>query len=162
MIATALSLLAAALAVAAEAPAPAAPVAAPAIALAPIVADQAKVYEDSLKAAIQSAEAEQGPLDGGWMLAGGGGQPLYRFEFADRGVGLGLAEGSWRDLRVIPAALGSGFITSIAADGTRLMLRFYEADANDLVVVTVRPAGAAWTGELWRKGAVTAVTLLRE
>ena len=173
MIATLPLLLAAALAGPADPPVQAAPapitapspVAAPAPApasLSQIAADQARAYEASLRSAIQSAQSAQGPLDGGWLLVDGSGQRLYRFEFSDRGVGLGLAEGAWRDLRVAGAAQGSGFITSIATDGSKLMLRFYELGASDLAVVTVSTSGPEWTGELWYRGAVTPVSLRRD
>ena len=97
-------------------------------------------------------------LGGAWTVTGRDGQEIYRFRFADRGFGLALAEGAWRDLRA-PRGGDSGFVSSVAYDGDRLMLRFNESGADDLVVLNLRqnPDGA-WTGELWRAGAVTPVT----
>ncbi len=103
----------------------------------------------------------QGPLDGGWGLKAQGGEALYRFQISDRGTG-GLAEGAWRDVRVKAFTEGSGTIDYVGVNAGELMLRFNEADANDLVVVTARPSGASWSGELWRKGAVTKVVLTRQ
>lgn len=122
----------------------------------------AKAYDAALKANAQLAENQQGPLDGGWTLSGAGGERLYRFQFADRGLGLQYAEGAWRDLRGSAKPASSGFVTSIAYDGLNLMLRFEEAGPDDLVVVTLKPAaGGGWSGQLWRAGAVTPASLLR-
>ncbi len=77
-------------------------------------------------------------------------------------MGAQYAEGAWRDLRATTRAAGSGFITSISSDGPQLMLRFFETDASDLVVVTLKPAaGGGWSGQLWRAGTITPVTLKR-
>ncbi len=124
--------------------------------------DEFQVYEAHILAAAETAQAEQGPLDGRWTLASrAGGAQLYRFQFADRGLGFGLAQGAWRDLKSISTRTGSGFITSIAFDGTQLMLRFDETGPDDLVVVTVKPSGSGWAGQLWRHGVSVPVTLQR-
>jgi hypothetical protein len=150
---------------------------APAVPLAPVptppAADQggaapysdldAKAYSDAVLAAAQAEQALQGPLDGGWSLAGADGRPIYSFRMVDHGQGAAFAEGAWRDLRADAESAASGFLDSIGYDGEKLMLRFHEAGPDDLVVVTVRSSGARrWPGELWRHGEMARVTLVRE
>ena len=117
-----------------------------------------RAYDQAIRAAAQAAQGRAGPLDGAWTVTGHDGQEIYRFRFSDRGFGLALAEGAWRDLRA-PRGGDSGFVSSVGYDGDRLMLRFYESGPDDLVVLNLRqnPNGA-WMGELWRAGAVTQVT----
>ncbi len=123
----------------------------------------AKAYDQALRAAAEAARTRTGPLDGGWTLAGQDGRDLYRFQFADRGQGLALAEGAWRDLDGGPRLEGSGFISQVGYDGDKLMLRFYETGPDDLVVVTLKPSpGAPWSGQIWRKGAVAPVQFKRD
>ncbi len=129
----------------------------------PVPYSQADVraYDQAIRAAAQTSEGRQGPLDGGWTVSSRDGLELYRFRFSDKGFGLTLAEGAWRDLRAARVG-GSGFVSSVGYDGEKLMFRFYEAGPDDLVVVTVRQSSAGqWTGELWRGGAVTLVTFKR-
>ncbi len=144
----------------------AAPAAPPAAAPAPTVpmmspAAMAAAYDSALRGAAQSAQLVQGPLDGGWTVFGRDGERLYRLQIADRGLGLGLAEGAWRDLKTNARLLSSGFIANVAYDGAQLTMKFYQSDANDLVVMTVRPMGGAWSGQLMRRGVATAVTFRR-
>ncbi len=139
-----------------QTPAPSAPAAAP-----PPAMLSGPGYDAAVRATSQSAQSMQGPIDGGWMLTGPGNERLYRFQFVDHGPDLDLAEGAWRDLKSVSRTTGSGFIATVASDGARLMLRFYETDANDLAVVTVKPDGQNWAGELWYRGVVTRVTLAR-
>jgi hypothetical protein len=121
-----------------------------------------KAYGDAILAAARAAQAMQGPLDGGWRVAGADGRPIYRLRFADGGRGMTLAEGAWRDLALTgPAA--TGLVNSIGYDGEKLMMRFNEAGEDDPVVLSVRPAGARdWQGELWRHGTSVKVTFSRE
>jgi hypothetical protein len=122
----------------------------------------ARAYADAILASARTAQAMQGPLDGGWALSSEDGRRIYSFRFADRGQGMSQAEGAWRDLQS-EAGQASGFISQVGYDGEKLMLRFYEAGPEDLVVLTLKPVGAgAWPGELWRKGAVTRVMLARQ
>ena len=122
-----------------------------------------KAYDDALKNAAVVARQAAGPLDGGWTLASADGRRLYRFQFDGRGYGLMEAEGAWRDLDGGPRLKGSGFLDQIGYAGDQLMLRFYEADPADEVVVTVKPAGTgAWSGQLRRHGAVTQVTFRKD
>ena len=118
-------------------------------------------YDSALKGAAQSAQSSQGPLDGGWTVVGRDGEKLYRLQFADRGLGLGLAEGAWRDLKTNARLMTSGFIANVAYDGVQLTLKFFQADANDQVVVTLKPASGGWSGQLVRRGVATAVVLRR-
>jgi hypothetical protein len=118
-------------------------------------------YDAAVRATSQSAERLQGPLDGGWTLRADGDAPLYRFQFVDPGLGLRYAEAAWRDLRSSQPRAGSGFVSTVAYDGEALTLRFDEAGPDDLVVVTLKSAADGWTGELWRGGVVTPVSLRR-
>ena len=103
-----------------------------------------------------------GALDGGWTLAGSDGQRLYRFQFVGHG-GLEQADGAWRDLNGGARRAGSGFIDQVAFTGDRLMLRFYESDPADEVVVTVKPSGSgAWPGELRRRGVILTITFKKD
>ena len=122
----------------------------------------AKAYSDAVLAAAKAEQAMQGPLDGGWSLDGSDGRALYSFRMVDHGQGMASAEGAWRDLQPGAGPDASGFVDSIGYDGEKLMLRFHEAGPDDLVVVTLKPAGAKrWPGELWRHGAVAKVTFAR-
>ncbi len=120
-----------------------------------------ETYDAEVRASAQSAETLQGTLDGGWRLISVDGRNLYTFQLADRGLGPQTIEGAWRDLAAPAATPHTGFLSSIDRTGETLMLRFNEAGADDLVVVTVKPDGGAWTGQLWRRGVVTKVTLQR-
>lgn len=122
-----------------------------------------KAYDQAIRETAAAARARGGPLQGGWTLAGADGQALYRFQFADQGLGLGLAEGAWRDLNGGPRLEGSGFIELVGYDGDKLMLRFYESGPDDPVLVTVKPsATGAWSGQLQRKGSATPVSFKRD
>jgi hypothetical protein len=121
-----------------------------------------KAYDDALRNAAASARADAGPLDGGWTLAAVDGRRMYRFQLLDRGYGLGQAEGAWRDLDGGPRLQGSGFIDQIAYSGDQLTLRFYEADPNDEVLITLKASKAGgWSGQLLRHGEWTQVTFSR-
>ena len=121
-----------------------------------------KASDDAQRNAAASARAEAGPLDGGWTLAAVDGRRMYRFQLLDRGYGFGQAEGAWRDLDGGPRLQGSGFIDQIAYSGDQLTLRFYEADANDEVLITLRASRAGtWSGQLLRHGQWTQVTFSR-
>lgn len=125
----------------------------------------ARAYADAILASARTAQSMQGPLDGGWSLSSEEGRRIYSFRFSDRGQGMSLAEGAWRDLQQGAGAgvAASGFISSVGYDGEKLMLRFYEAGPEDLVVLTVKPANdGAWRGELWRKGAITKVLFAKQ
>ena len=122
-----------------------------------------KAYDDALRNAASVARLAAGPLDGGWTLAAADGRRLYRFQFQGHGYGQLEADGAWRDLDGGPRLKGSGFVDQIGYAGDQLLLRFYEADPADEVVVTMKPTGnGAWSGQLRRHGAVTPVTFSRD
>jgi hypothetical protein len=129
-----------------EAPAAAAPVAEqvdPTEAI-PLIAPAAQLsgaaYDSRLKASLISAQSFQGPLDGGWRLAGATGA-LYDFQLVDRNNG--VVEGAWRDLSRPGAPAGSGFVDAIERDGRAVRLTF---DGGK--VATLAPGANGWQGEL--------------
>lgn len=123
----------------------------------------AKAYSDAVLAAAHEEQALQGPLDGGWSVTDQAGKRLYSLRMVDHGRGMSLAEGAWRDLATPPGPSAAGFVESIGWDGSKLMLRFYESGPDDLVVLTLAPSAAdAWSGELWRRGAVVKVSFRRD
>jgi hypothetical protein len=98
-------------------------------------------YESRIRASLTAAQSFQGPLDGGWRLAGASG-PLYDLQLVDRSGG--AVEGAWRDLRRPGALTASGLVDAIDRDGEALRLRF---DGGKVAVL--RPgSGGAWAGEL--------------
>lgn len=136
----------------------------PAAAQGPIPYSQidGKAYDGAIRNAAAEGRSMAGALDGGWTLAGSDGQRLYRFQFVGHG-GLEQADGAWRDLNGGARRAGSGFIDQVAFTGDRLMLRFYESDPTDEVVVTVKPSGSgAWPGELRRRGVILTITFKKD
>lgn len=110
-------------------------------------------YESRIRASMSSAQAFQGPLDGGWRLTAPSGA-LYDFQLVDRGAG--AVEGAWRDLRR-PALTASGLVDAIERDGAAVRLRFDGAR-----VATLRPGpGGRWVGELEEAGRRLEVSLAR-
>ena len=77
-------------------------------------------YDARLRASAAAAERFQGPLDGGWILAAGGGD-LYAFQLVDKGDRL---DGAWRDLRRPGDPAASGFLDEIRRTADGLTLRF--------------------------------------
>ncbi|MBI1197886.1 MAG: hypothetical protein GC203_08480 [Phenylobacterium sp.] len=77
-------------------------------------------YDDRIRASMAAAQGFQGPLDGGWTLAGAGGA-LYALQLADHE---GVVEGSWRDLRRPPGQGASGFVEQVEAGERELTIRF--------------------------------------
>lgn len=132
---------------AASAPAPAAPVveqvdpteATPLVAPAPPLAGPA--YESRIRASLVSAQSFQGPLDGGWRLAGPSG-PLYDLQLVDRSSG--AVEGAWRDLRRPGALTASGLVEAVEREGEAVRLRF---DGGKVAVLRPR-ANGGWAGDL--------------
>jgi hypothetical protein len=78
------------------------------------------VYDARILSSAASAEQFQGPLDGGWTLAGEGKGDLYAFEFTDKRTGL---EGAWRDLRRPGDPSASGFVEVVERTRDGLTLR---------------------------------------
>lgn len=122
----------------------------------------AGAYDAQVRRDAQAAEALQGPLDGGFLLAGPDGRPLYAFQLVDPGAAGAELEGAWRGLARHPRRGDSGFVALIAYDGPRLVLRFEERPGR-LVVVTVEPGqDSGWRGRMWRLGFTRAVVLRRQ
>ncbi len=61
---------------------------------------KAQVYELRVKGSIAAAQNLQGPLDGGWNIAGTDGGQLYALQIVDKAGGYGELEGAWRDVRL--------------------------------------------------------------
>jgi hypothetical protein len=107
------------------------------------------VYDAAIKGAFDAQQALYGPLDGGWLLAGRGGQELYRFEIADPGEKAGPAVGAWRDLARPEAIDGKGYFARISRRGEHLVLRFREHPGWFAKVVVLKPAAdGSWSGRL--------------
>lgn len=113
----------------------------------------AAAYDSRVRASFASAEAFQGPLDGGWTLAARTGGDLYAFQLSDRGHGV---EGAWRDLGRPGRPGASGLIEGVDHEGARLSLRF-----GDAAVSLQSGAGEVWTGELVQGGRSRPVILRR-
>lgn len=111
----------------------------PLVAPAPPLAGPA--YESRIRASLVATQTFQGPLDGGWRLAGPSG-PLYDLQLVDRNTG--AVEGAWRDLRRPGALTGSGLLDAVERDGAALRLTF---DGGKTAVLTPGADGA-WTGQL--------------
>ncbi|MCR5873759.1 hypothetical protein LRS10_05950 [Phenylobacterium sp. J426] len=97
-------------------------------------------YDSRLKASLVSAQSFQGPLDGGWRLAGAGGS-LYDLQLVDRNNG--VVEGAWRDLSRAGAPAGSGFLDAVERDGAGVRLTF---DGGKTATLSYGPNG--WRGEM--------------
>ena len=118
---------------------------------------KAQVYELRVKGSVAAAQNLQGPLDGGWRIAGADGAPLYALQIVDKAGGAGELEGAWRDLRR-PGSVGStGLIEELRRDGDDIVVRF-SPRGGETSVLTLRPAGEArWSGQLAEDGADVAV-----
>ncbi len=121
-----------------------------------------QAYESRIRGGLRSAQGQQGPLDGGWVLRGPDGQTLFGLQLVDRGgSALGL-EGAWRELKPGQPAGRIGLIEAIARTETGgLYLRFTPRGAREPVIVNLNPAGGNWAGELWESGTTRQVTLQR-
>jgi hypothetical protein len=109
-------------------------------------------YESRVRASMASAQGFQGPLDGGWTLAGPAGE-LYALQLVDRA---GALQGAWRDLRKPGALDASGFIDQAERVGSDVTLRF-----GPMVAVLQSSADGRWSGELTEGGRTQAVSLRR-
>ena len=121
-----------------------------------------QAYESRIRGGLLSAQGQQGPLDGGWLLRGQDGQTLFGLQLVDRGAAaLGL-EGAWRELKPGQPAGRIGLIEAIArTEAGGLYLRFTPRGAREPVIVNLVPAGRDWSGELWESGTTRQVTLRR-
>jgi len=121
-----------------------------------------QVYEMRVKGSIVAAQGLQGPLDGGWKVAGPDGSALYALQIVDPAGGYGPLEGAWRDVRRAGAVGSTGLIDSVTRDGSDLVLRF-SAKAGQSTVLTLHPTGETrWAGDLIEAGAARTVIAERE
>lgn len=120
-----------------------------------------RAYESRIRGGLQSAQGQQGPLDGGWVLRGSDGQTLFGLQLVDRGGGRGL-EGAWRDLKPGQPTGRSGLIDAILRTETGgLFLRFTPRGAREAIIVNLSPTGSDWSGDLWEAGMTRPVFLSR-
>jgi hypothetical protein len=119
---------------------------------------KAQVYELRVKGSIAAAQNLQGPLDGGWNIAGTDGRQLYALQIVDKAGGYGELEGAWRDVRR-PGSVGStGLIDDLRRDGSDVVVRFSPRGGQSSTL-TLRSAGyERWSGELVENGATQAVS----
>jgi len=112
-----------------------------------------KVYEMRVRGSIAAAQNLQGPLDGGWKIAGPDGAQIYALQIVDKAGGSGELEGAWLDVRR-PGTLGStGLIEDLRHDDGEMVVRF-SPKGGQSSVLTLRPAGETrWSGELTENGA---------
>jgi hypothetical protein len=125
----------------------------------------------TIKAAYESAENAQGPLDGRWRLSGSDGADLFAFVMADTGGAPSsraaspdnpAIEGAWRDLRRQGGLGDSGLLQSVAHIADRVEIRFYEADPSAPTVVKLRiDAAGVWSGDLVEAGSSRPVVMRR-
>ena len=118
---------------------------------------RAQVYEMRVKGSVAAAQSLQGPLDGGWKVAGADGGQIYALQIVDKAGGYGELEGAWRDLRR-PGSVGStGLVEDLRRDGETVVVRFSPRGGQS-TVLTLRPSGyERWSGELAENGATVAV-----
>lgn len=118
---------------------------------------KAQVYEMRVKGSIAAAQNLQGPLDGGWRIAGADGTQLYALQIVDKAGGYGDLEGAWRDVRR-PGTVGStGLIEDLRRDGANVVARF-SPKGGQSSTLTLRSSGyEQWSGELVENGATLAV-----
>lgn len=119
-------------------------------------------YESRIRGGSNSAQGLQGPLDGGWVLRGADGGTLYGLQLVDKGNGL-VEGGAFRSLRQGKGAGQVGLIDSVdrMVDGS-VQLRFRLRGQSQPAVITLRPAGGGWSGEIWEGGATRQVTMRRQ
>lgn len=121
-----------------------------------------QTYESRIRGGSSSAQGLQGPLDGGWVLRGSDGGPLFGLQLVDKGTG-GLEGGAFRSLRQGRGAGQVGLIDSVDRmfDGS-IQVRFSIRGQSQPAVITLRPSGNAWSGEMWEAGTTRAVTMRRQ
>lgn len=121
-----------------------------------------QVYELRVKGSIVAAQGLQGPLDGGWKVAGPDGSVLYALQMVDPAGGYGPLEGAWRDVRRAGAVGSTGLIESVERSGSDLVVRF-SPKVGQSTVLTLRPTGATrWSGDLVEAGTARTVMAERE
>jgi hypothetical protein len=79
------------------------------------------------------AQVGRGPLDGGWLVTGAGGERLYALQLVDEGYG--TLDGAWRVAE--GAAPRSGFFATASRFGGPLVLRFAERPGAPVSTLTL-------------------------
>ncbi|MBV9995624.1 MAG: hypothetical protein JO127_10460 [Caulobacteraceae bacterium] len=124
--------------------------------------DNPESLDARIRASAEAAESLQGPLDGGWTLAGPDGQAIYAFQIVDKPGGLDPLEGVWRDLRRPTMPGDIGLIDTLQRGAGALTISFVLRPGAPTTVIQLRSgADGGWSGELREGGAVTKVTLRR-
>ena len=118
-------------------------------------------YENRLRASFASAQGLQGPMDGGWTLAGRDGRALYALLLVDKNQA--SLEGAWRDTRRPGVAEASGFFSDIQRIGGQINATFYPRPGGGAAVLSLTAAAnGQWSGELDEGGRRIPVTLKRD
>lgn len=121
-----------------------------------------QAYESRVKSGVLSAQGQQGPLDGPWVVRAGGAD-LYAFLLVDKGSGVGPPEGAWRSLRSDRPAGQVGLIEIIDRTPTGLYVRFKPKGMRESIVLTLTAVTpGSYSGELWEDGEVRQVTMRRQ
>ncbi len=102
-------------------------------------------YDARIRASMEAARRVRGPLEGGWTIAGAGGD-LFDLQLSER---KGVIEGAWRDLSHAGAPGASGYIDAVERSGDDLTVRF--ADGRLTALLHAQPDGL-WSGELTGEG----------
>lgn len=121
-----------------------------------------RAYDSRIKGGFSAAQGRQGPLDGEWVVRGPDGKTLYGLLLVDKGTGAVTLEGAWRDLKPGQPAGRVGLIDSVERSAGAVFVRFIPTGAKEALVLTLNPAGDAWSGELWERGATRRVTMRRK
>lgn len=104
-------------------------------------------FQLGMESALLAVDAQLGPLDGAWTLAGADGDPLYALVLADPAPGGGV-EGAWRALTGPEPARASGVIGTAAREGQGLVASFVLPDRTAPVRLRLAPAADGWRGVL--------------
>lgn len=120
---------------------------------APKTAEQ-QAYDARLRQSAEAAEQFQGPMDGGWTLAGEDAGDIYGFELVDK---VNRLDGAWRDLKRPGDPDGSGVLDVARHDAAGVVFSFRPKGQRP-VNVTLAPD---LRGNMEQGGKRTPVTLRR-
>lgn len=121
----------------------------------------AEAYDLRVKGSILAAQGLQGPLDGGWAVAGPDGAVLYTLQIVDPVGGYGGLEGAWRDMRRVGAVGSTGLIDFVDRSSGDMLVRF-SPRAGQLSTLALAPRGdGSWSGKLNENGVETSVVARR-